>query len=78
MYQHSDKNMQYQFTLRQRVSAASRPSSGLYRTHKSYSKMSTQWEMGSHCVLILLCFLYVLYRPDDGRLAAETRCLNVN
>jgi len=37
------KNLQNQFTLRQHVSAAIRPSSGLYRTYKRYNTVSTQW-----------------------------------
>jgi hypothetical protein len=48
IYQHSDKNTQYQFTLRQHVSAASRPSSGQYRTYKMVQQ--SEHSMGSHFV----------------------------
>ena len=34
----------YQFTLKQHVSAAIRPSSGQYRTYKRYNNVSTQWD----------------------------------
>jgi len=49
MYQHSDKHKQYQFTLRQHVSAVSRPLV-IYQLLEN--------EMGSHRVLILL-YLFI-------------------
>jgi len=63
--------MQYQFTLRQRVSAASWPSSGKYRTYKKAQQ--SEHSMGS---LIPLSAHFVGLMMADLRL--KHVALNVN
>ena len=67
IYQHRDKNTQYQFTSRQHVSSASQPSSGRYRTYKKVQQ--SEHSIGVHTLLyVFIRSLLARWWPTCGRI----------